>query len=115
MPFLCYYQLPVIWKTSKNENTQMTHSENTIFVEDHYHLKMYFVQVNKALKLVRTKKQWADLGIQTGACLVLPETCGPEGAAMALWVNIQYCSGIISSFRSSSGLSIFCDPGYDLK
>ena len=77
-------------------------------------LLMGFVQVKNALKLSHTKDQWVDLGIQTDACLVLPETCGPEGAAVVLWVKIHLCSGIISSFGDTTGFMIYCLPGNGL-
>ena len=59
-----------------------------------------FFQVKNALKLSRTKKQWVDL--------VDLWTCGPEGAAVALWVKLHYCLGIISSFESKTGFAIYC-------
>ena len=60
----------------------------------------HFMQVNSARKLLETKKQWVDLGVKADACLVLPETCGPEGAALVFWVKLHYCAyndGIMSS------------------
>ena len=58
---------------------------------------------------MRTRQQWVDLGVQTDACLVIPDSCGPEGAAVAFWVNIYYCSGIMSSYTSySTGFFIYC-------
>ena len=71
---------------------------------------MCFLQIKKAIKFEYRKSQWADLGIQTDACLVVPETCGPEGAAVAFWVKIHFCSGIMSSFADSTGFIISCYP-----
>ena len=45
-------------------------------------------QVNNALTLDQTRKQWVDLGIHTEACMTRPETCGAEGGAISVWVNV---------------------------
>ena len=58
-----------------------------------------FLQVNKAVRLLRTKRQWVDLGIHTEACMTRPETCD-SGGAISLWVRpVGYWSwgGFISS------------------
>ena len=69
-----------------------------------------FLQVNSALILDNTRKQWVDLGIHTEACMTRPETCGAAGRALSMWVNVIACSsndGIISSL-GPAGLWIFC-------
>ena len=58
------------------------------------------LQVNKAFRLDRTKKQWVELGDLTTACFTVPESCGPEGAAVSFWINLinfPVWAGIISS------------------
>ena len=59
-----------------------------------------------------TNKQWVDLGVQTQACLVLPETCGPEGAAVALRLYHRSCDddgGFMSSRETlETGFIIYC-------
>ena len=67
---------------------------------------------------METRKQWVDLGVQTQACLVLPETCGPDGAAVALWVYLRNCAyyrGIISSFHLTTGFMIFCISNHAIR
>ena len=47
-------------------------------------------QVNSALSLNHTRRQWVDLGVLEEACIVRPETCGSAGAAVALWLRVTY-------------------------
>ena len=42
-------------------------------------------QVNSALALDHTQRQWVDLGIHTEACMTRPDTCGSAGGAISLW------------------------------
>ena len=70
-----------------------------------------FSQVNSALTLDHTKRQWVDLGIHTEACMAQPETCSAAGGAIILWANFIDCTfgGIISSLvYGSSGSVIAC-------
>ena len=70
------------------------------------------------MKLIEIRKQWVDLGVQTQACLVLPETCGPEGAAVALWLYVYNCNnlgGIISSYDQTSGMMIQCISALEIR
>ena len=74
-----------------------------------------YFQVNKALALDSRKKQWADLGVQTQSCLVIPGACGPEDAAVAFWMflrNCAYAKGIMSSTfawpTKKTGFRIYC-------
>ena len=56
-------------------------------------------QVNRAVYTQSLLRQWVDLGFVTDACITRPETCGPEGAALALWMKDQPRSmTIISSY-----------------
>ena len=63
----------------------------------------------------RTNKQWVDLGDLSVACITRPETCGPEGAAISVWLRLDALSansGIISSKGSStSGFTVVGHPG----
>ena len=68
-----------------------------------------------ALRLLEARKQWVDLGTQHQACLIRPESCGPEGAAVAFWMYIHYCAynrGIVSSTlawtQKKTGFRIYC-------
>ena len=67
---------------------------------------------------METNKQWVDLGVQTEACLVIPDTCGPEGAAVAFWLYLRGCEdngGIMSSRETlQTGFFIYCFGDQDL-
>ena len=69
------------------------------------------LQVNSALNLNQTKRQWVDLEIHTDACMTRPETCGAAGGAISLWVNAincsDYCGFVSSAAFASTGSSIF--------
>ena len=67
-------------------------------------------QVNKALILDATKKQWVDLGIHTDVCMTLPDNCGAAGGAISLWLNVNDCpsGGIVSSHRGATTSVIYC-------
>ena len=47
------------------------------------------------------------------ACITQPETCGPEGAAFAVWFKVEACvfpHGLISSKHvGKSGFLMYCD------
>ena len=62
--------------------------------------------------MVRDNEEWVDLGDLSVACITQPEKCGPEGAAISVWLNLQDCpanSGIISSLGyGTSGFSVYC-------
>ena len=34
------------------------------------------------------QQQWVSLGDLSEACITVPDTCGPEGAAVAFWVKL---------------------------
>ena len=65
-----------------------------------------------AWSLDHRKRQWADLGIHTEACMTQPETCGAAGIAISLWMNVIDCpwaGGIVSSVQSGkTGSHIYC-------
>ena len=69
-------------------------------------------QVNNAIVTNSSQKQWVDLGSMSDACITLPDTCGPEGAAVAVWVKIYECAnsnGFLSSLKSGkTGFMFFC-------
>ena len=70
------------------------------------------------MKLIETRKQWVDLGVQTQACLVLRATCGPEGSAVALWLYVHNCNnlgGIITSYDQTSGMMIQCISALEIR
>ena len=73
-------------------------------------------QVNNAWTVDRTKRQWVDLGIDTEACMTLPETCGAAGGAISLWMNVidcQWFGGTVSSLKSgTTGSMIYCRSSY---
>ena len=55
-----------------------------------------------------TKRQWADLGTLTEACIVRPETCGAEGGALAMWIRRKPSNGAnqgVFSSAASNGTS----------
>ena len=71
-------------------------------------------KVNSALTLDHTKKQYVYLGFHTEICMTRPETCGPAGGAISVWINLieSTCGGIISSLvQGSSGSVIDCRDG----
>ena len=58
--------------------------------------------MNMAAVLDRAYKQYIDLCDLSEACITIPDTCGPEGAAVAFWMKINKTEcvpprGIISS------------------
>ena len=72
----------------------------------------FFQQVNLALAVDQTKKQWVDLGIHTEVCMTRM-TCGAAGGAISLWMNVIACEnydGLLTSGADEffSGLYIFC-------
>ena len=71
-----------------------------------------YYQVNKALTLNATKKQWIDLGINTDVCMTRPDTCGAAGGAISLWLNVNDCpsGGIVSSHQDGT-TSVLIDCG----
>ena len=74
-------------------------------------------QIGMAVETNGLEKQYVDLGNLSMACIVVPETCGTEGGAVAVRVKVNvtectsYC-GIISSVAYTSGLSIFYSSTY---
>ena len=41
-----------------------------------------------AVETDHTQQRWADLGDLSAACITRPDTCAPEGAAIAFWVKL---------------------------
>ena len=75
----------------------------------------YFVyyQVNSALTLNHTRRQWIDLGIHPEVCMTQLDTCGAAGGAISLWLRVLDCSdwaGVLSSRDSGTGFQIYCRP-----
>ena len=35
-----------------------------------------------------TQQRWVNLGDLSAACITIPDSCGPEGAAIAFWVKL---------------------------
>ncbi len=71
-------------------------------------------QVNNSV-MTNGGRAWVDLGLVTDACITIPETCGPDGGALALWVYIYDChwsssnEGLISSEKYlHTGFLIYC-------
>ena len=79
-------------------------------------ISRFFLKVNFALSLDRTKRQWIDLGYQTKTCMARPETCGAAGGAISMWVNILHRHGkygIVSSIRyGKSGSTVYLEHNY---
>ena len=47
----------------------------------------------------------SDTGDLSTACFTRPETCGPEGATMSFWFNLDACSsygGMVSSVTTGA-------------
>ena len=58
---------------------------------------------------------WISLGIMTEACITVPDTCGPEGTAVAFWVKIKFASlendivsGLLSSRSDNTSTGCMC-------
>ena len=52
------------------------------------HSSFVTFQINMAVQTDHTQKRWVNLGNLSAACITIPETCGPEGAAMVFWVKM---------------------------
>ena len=66
-----------------------------------------------------SQRQWVNLGIQSGACMPVPDSCGVRGAALAFWMRLNAnCStkeGILSSHSGGkTGFTISCHSGLKL-
>ena len=73
----------------------------------------FSIQVNQAVETDSSLKQWVDLEVLSTACITLPDTCGPEGAAVAVWVKMYECETFSDGFLSSydprtTGFMFFC-------
>ena len=64
----------------------MGHVSNKFFLNKYV---FDFNQINDALSLDHTRRQWVNLGILQ-ACIISPETCGEAGGAIAFWIKINY-------------------------
>ena len=69
-------------------------------------------QINGAIEMNQTKKQWVDLGVLQEPCMTRPETCGAAGAAVSVWVkrtswNIDNQPIISSLAANTSGFQIY--------
>ena len=74
----------------------------------------YFFQVGFALKVNGDHRQYISLGFLVSACITIPETCGPEDAAISFWFKLpSSCdnySGIITSAPNvASGFVLECN------
>ena len=65
------------------------------------------------------QRQWIEVPGTVASCLSNEETCGPEGATLAVWIKINECpdlSGIISSWRQrpvkTTGVGLLCREDY---
>ena len=88
--------------------------KNKMFVSIWFHVS----QIMKAVVTNLALNQWVDLGILSEACITVPDTCGPDGAAVAVWVKIHSCpenAGFLLSLKSSNskktGFTFFCYSG----
>ena len=65
----------------------------------------------------KSHNQWVSLGdLSLVTCLPVPDTCGPEGASLSVWLKIEDCDenkdGFISSLSvGSTGFSCRCKNG----
>ena len=41
-----------------------------------------------AVQTDHTQRRWVNLGDLSAACITIPDTCGPEGAAVVFWVKL---------------------------
>ena len=69
---------------------------------------MFWSKVNKAVK-TNGGSDWVDLGFVTDACITQPDTCGPEGAALAVFMKPPLdlfhgsaFGGLISSYKDET-------------
>ena len=78
-----------------------------------------FIQFGQAIYLEIVTSDWVDLGNLSIACITRPETCGPEGAAVALWIKINTCNFpacvITSMIQQKTGFYICCSYGNGLR
>ena len=77
--------------------------------------KCYLFQVGNSVKTTDSFSQYVDLGDLSAACITIPETCGPEGAAISFWFKLGSCgvnTGLISSATNGgtyeTGFSVSC-------
>ena len=74
----------------------------------HFNL-LLFIQLDFAWTVDRTRRQWIDMGIVTGACMLSPASC-TAGGAISFWLNIPDAAtlpgeirrGILQSYLSSN-------------
>ena len=71
--------------------------------------------MGQAVAVNRDQRQWIEVNGAVASCLSNVETCGPEGATLAVWIKINECphlSGIISSWRQrpvkTTGVGLLC-------
>ena len=76
-------------------------------------------QVGQGIQLKSSTSDWADLRNLSVACITRPDTCGPEGAAVAMWIKLSvynFPACLISSLRQqSTGFYICCSLGGSLR
>ena len=81
---------------------------------------IFFFEVGSAISTDRSQNQWIDLGIQTEACMALPDTCGAAGGAISMWLKVDphpanYRTGILTSVQTfdfntdSTGFVMLCN------
>ena len=86
-----------------------------------YNNQIYYVtifQIYSAVNLDRNHQQWINLGNHPEVCLTNPETCGPAGGALSMWLSVdcteEFESGIIASqgdYTMTRGFYIICFEG----
>ena len=66
---------------------------------------LIFVQLDFAWTLDGKRRQWIDMRIATGVCMVNPESC-TAGGAISFWLNVvhfgQGLSALVQSYDSLS-------------
>ena len=55
------------------------------------------------MSLNRSREQWIDLGVHHGACMIDPETCGPDGGAISMWMKVLsvYIGGFLTTMNQT--------------
>ena len=75
----------------------------------------HLFQVGHAVKTNKDDNQPIDLGYLVSACITLPETCGPEGAAISFWFKMSSpCYGGIITSASFYGSGFILECGYNI-
>ena len=70
-----------------------------------YYISMFYLQVGYGVGADRFQDPWINLGIQTGACVTQPDTCGASGGAISMWLKVHgedETTGVITSMDDVS-------------